>query len=382
LHMLTFLRSLALFSLIITPMVASTPHAPTPISFGHLADKQEARLYTLKGKDGFTVSITDFGGIVTSILAPDRSGRLADVVLGFRDVEHYEAESPYFGAIIGRVGNRIAHGKFVLEGKTYQLATNNSPGGIPCTLHGGNVGFDKRLWTATPTTLNGQPALRLSLFSKSGDEGFPGNLQVVVTYSLTADQGLRIDYQATADQPTPVNLTNHSYFNLHGEGTGTILGHELQLFADRFTPVDSGLIPTGELVSVTGTPFDFAQPHAIGARIDENDAQLSAGKGYDHNFVLADAPRPTPVLAARVVDPASGRVLEVLTTEPGLQFYTGNFLDGSLTGKSGRPYGFRDGFCLEAQHFPDSVNHPQFPTTLLRPGETYHSSTIYRFSIQ
>ncbi len=380
--MSAFLRSLALFGLVTTLLVASNPPPPTPTSFGHLPAEREAHLYTLKGTDGFTVTITDFGGIVTSILAPDRSGRLADVVLGFRDVDHYVAKSPYFGALIGRVGNRIANGKFTLGGKTYQLATNNSPGGIPCNLHGGNVGFDKRLWTAIPTTLDGQPALQLSLFSKDGDEGFPGNLQVVVTYSLTADQGLRIDYQATADRPTPVNLTNHCYFNLHGEGTGTILGHELQLFADRFTPVNTGLIPTGELVPVTGTPFDFAQSHAIGARIGENDAQLGAGKGYDHNFVLADAPRPTPVLAARVVDPASGRVLEVLTTEPGLQFYSGNFLDGSLTGKSGRAYGFRDGFCLEAQHFPDSVNHPQFPTTILRPGETYRSSTIYRFSVQ
>ena len=380
--MSAILRSLAVLGFVATRLVASAPHAPMPTSFGHLADKREAHLYTLKGIDGFTVSITDFGGIVTSIVAPDRSGRLTGVVLGFRDVKHYESKSPYFGALIGRVSNRIAHGQFTLEGKTYQLATNNAPGDIPCNLHGGNVGFDKRLWTAVPTIIDGQPALQLSLLSKDGDEGFPGNLQVVVTYSLTADQGLRIDYQASADRPTPVNLTNHSYFNLHGEGSGTILGHEIQLFANRFTPVDTGLIPTGDLVSVTGTPFDFTQSHAIGARIGESDAQLVAGSGYDHNFVLADAPRPTPVLAARVVDPASGRVLEVLTTEPGLQFYSGNFLDGSLTGQSGRVYGFRDGFCLEAQHFPDSVNHSQFPTTILRPGETYRSSTIYRFSVQ
>jgi aldose 1-epimerase len=313
------------------------------------------------------------------LLVPDRSGKFADVVLGFDSVEPYPKQSPYFGALIGRVSNRIAHGKFTLDGKTYTLATNNSPGGVACSLHGGLVGFDKVIWDATTATRDGKPALRLRHASKDGEEGFPGTLNVEVIYSLTSDNGLRMDYTATTDKPTPVNLTNHSYFNLRGEGEGTILDHELTIHAARYTPVDAGLIPTGELAAVAGTPFDFTAPHRIGERIGRRDQQLEYGKGYDHNFVL-DHARGELALSATVFERTSGRVLEVLTTEPGLQFYCGNFLDGKLTGKSGKPYVFRGALCLETQHFPDSINHPSFPTTVLRPGQTYRSTTLYRFS--
>jgi aldose 1-epimerase len=352
---------------------------PPSRPFGHLPDGRATQLYTLRGPDGFLVEITDFAGCVVRLLAPDRNGQLADVVLGFSDVAPYVSRSPFFGALIGRVGNRIAHGRFTLDGHTYTLAANNSPGGIPCHLHGGPLGFDKLLWQAEPTTHLGLPALRLTLNSRNGDEGYPGNLRVSVLYSITADRALRIDYSATTDAATPVNLTNHSYFNLRGEGRGTILDHQLEIFAPRYTPTNAGLIPTGELAPVAGTPFDFTAPHSIGSRIGVADTQLAHGLGYDHNFVLADAPRTEPTLAARLTEPDSGRVLEVLTTEPGLQFYSGNFLDGSLVGKSGQPYAFRSGLCLETQHFPDAVNQPAFPSTILRPGQTYRTSTVYRF---
>lgn len=361
-------------------MTAST--LPTSRPFGRLPDGREAVLYTLQAADGFAVEITNYGGTVVRVLAPDRHGRLADVVLGFGSVEPYLAQSPYFGCIVGRVGNRIAHGRFTLDGQTYQLATNNSPAGIPCHLHGGKVGFDKRLWSAEPTLRDGQPALRLTLTSPDGEEGYPGTLQAEVVYSLTPDRGLRIDYGATTDRATPVNLTNHSYFNLRGEGDGTILDHELMIVADRYIPVTPGLIPIGQPAPLAGTPLDFRQPRAIGARIDATDEQLTRAHGYDHTYVLAGAMRPDPVLAARVLEPVSGRVLEVFTTEPGVQLYTGNFLDGTLTGKAGRPYPMRSGFCLETQHFPDSVNQPAFPSTILRPGQTYRSTTVYRFSSQ
>lgn len=351
----------------------------TTRSFGKLPDGRTARLFTLTSASGFQAEISDFGGTVVRLFAPDRTGRLVDVVLGFDSVERYPAESPHFGAIIGRVGNRIAGGKFSLGAKTYSLATNNSPDGIPCHLHGGNVGFDKVLWSAELATVAGQPALRLRYTSADGEEGYPGELSTEVTYSLTPDQGLRIDYRATTDQSTPVNLTNHSYFNLAGAGHGDVLDHELTLRASRFTPVHPGLIPTGDRALVAGTPFDFTSAHRIGARIGADHEQLRLGAGYDHNWVL-DSADGQLAHAATVYEPASGRVLEVLTTEPGIQFYTGNFLTGSLTGKSGATYAHRGGLCLETQHFPDSVNQPSFPSTLLHPGQTYRSTTVYRFS--
>lgn len=354
-------------------------HSISHQSFGQLPDGRATQLYTLRHTNGFQAEISDFGGTVVRLLAPDRDGKLADVVLGFDSIEPYPKRSPFFGAIVGRVGNRIAGGTFTLDGETYTLATNNSPAGRPCTLHGGVVGFDKVLWDATITTRDGMPALRLTYASKDGEEGFPGTLNVEVVYSLTPDNGLRIDYTATTDKPTPVNLTNHSYFNLRGEGEGTILDHEVTIQAARYTPVGAGLIPTGELAPVAGTPFDFTTPHRVGERIGQRDPQLENANGYDHNFVL-DAARGQLALAATVFEPESGRVLEVLTTEPGVQFYSGNFLNGRLTGKSGKPYVFRGALCLETQHFPDSVNQPSFPSTVLRPGETYRSTTVYRFS--
>lgn len=351
----------------------------TTRSFGKLSDGRTTRLFSLTSASGFQAEISDFGGTVVRLFAPDRTGRLADVVLGFDSVERYPAESPYFGAIIGRVGNRIAGGTFSLGAKTYRLATNNTPDGIPCHLHGGNVGFDKVLWSAEPATVAGQPALRLRYTSADGEEGYPGELSAEVTYSLTPEQGLRIDYKATTDQSTPVNLTNHSYFNLAGAGQGDVLDHEITLRASHFTPVHPGLIPTGDRAPVAGTPFDFTSTHRIGARIGADHEQLRLGSGYDHNWVL-DSTDGQLALAATVHEPASGRVLEVLTTEPGIQFYTGNFLTGRLTGKLGATYAHRGGLCLETQHFPDSVNQPGFPSTLLHPGQTYRSTTVYKFS--
>lgn len=350
----------------------------TPRSFGHLPDGRPTRLYSLKLKDGFQADLTDFGGTVVRLLAPDKAGQLADVVLGFDEAADYATKSPYFGCLIGRVGNRIAAGRFPLQGRTYQLATNNAPGGRPCHLHGGRIGFDKVVWSAEPGTQDGQPSLRLRYVSVNGEEGYPGNLTATVTYTLTADHGLRLDYEATTDAPTPVNLTNHSYFNLRGEGRGDILGHELTLQAARYTPADAGLIPTGEIASVGGTPLDFTTPHRIGDRIDRPHDQLKVAGGYDHNFVI-DGAAGTLRLAATLRDPESGRIMDTHTTEPGVQLYSGNFLDGTLRGKSGQRYVHRSGLCLETQHFPDSPNQPAFPSIMLAPGDTYRSTTIYRF---
>ena len=347
-------------------------------SFGILADGRPVHLYTLENKTGLKAVISDWGGTLVSLHVPDARGRSADVVLGFNTLEDYQTKSPYFGCIVGRVGNRIAHGKFTLDGKTYTLATNDEPGGIPCHLHGGLRGFDKVRWTAEPTTRDGLPALLLRYTSVDGEEGYPGNLKVEVLYAVTAENGLRIDYMATTDQATPVNLTNHSYFNLRGEGEGSILDHELTLYASRITAVDRGLIPTGELTPVAGTALDFRQTHRIGERIDAADEQLKFGGGYDHNFVVDHANGELRV-AAKVREPVTGRIMEVLTTEPGIQFYSGNFLTGNGVGKSGRPHDYRTGFALETQHFPDSVNQSGFPSTILRPGETYRSTTVYRF---
>jgi aldose 1-epimerase len=359
-------------------LLASDPAVPAR-AFGSLPDGQSVTLYTLEDPAGLRVEVMDYGGTIVRLLAPDRAGHRADVVLGFGTAAEYPARSPYFGALIGRVGNRIAGGRFTLDGREYTLATNNAPAGVRCHLHGGRKGFDKVMWRAQPTVHEGRPALRLNYTSADGEEGYPGALAVEVMYSLTRDNGLRIDYTATTTAPTPVNLTNHTYFNLKGEGAGTVLDHELQIRAQRYTPVDAGLIPTGELAPVAGTPLDFTTARTIGSRIKTDHPQLRFGNGYDHNWAL-DGTGGRLALAASVREPASGRVLEVLTTEPGLQFYSGNFLDGKITGKSGAPYVFRGAFCLETQHFPDAVHQPAFPDTVLRPGQTYRSTTIYRFS--
>jgi aldose 1-epimerase len=348
--------------------------------FGRLPDGREARLHILQNKSGASVEITDFGGIIVRLFVPDRNGRLEDVVLGFGSVEPYVTGSPFFGALIGRFGNRIGGCRFSLDGRTYVMAGNNTPGGQPCTLHGGNIGFDKVLWTATPFTEPGAVGLRLTYLSRDGEEGFPGNLDVTVEYRLTNANELSITYAATTDKATPVNLTNHSYFNLRGEGHGDILDQVATFRASHITPVDVGLIPTGELAPVAGTPFDFATPQRIGSRIDGQDQQLVFGGGYDHNFVVDPQPGTKLAFAAEVYDPESGRVLTMLTEEPGFQFYTGNFLDGTIVGKRGRTYGRRSGFCLESQHYPDSPNQSSFPNTILRPGQRYQTTTVYRFS--
>jgi aldose 1-epimerase len=353
-----------------------------PTSFGQTPDGRPVRLFTLDNGRGLRAELSDLGATIVSLFAPDRTGRAGDVVLGFGDAAAYAAHTSYFGCVIGRVGNRIAGGRFTLDGREYRLATNNAPAGLPCCLHGGRIGFDRAVWRAEPADTPAGPAVRFFHRSPAGDEGFPGRLDVVATYTATTDNALRLDYEATCDAPTPVALTNHVYFNLAGEGSGDVLGHQARFHASRFTPVDAGLIPLGHLAPVAGTPLDFTRARAIGDRISDEHEQLRFGLGYDHNLVIDHPawPPSEPTLAAEVFDPSTGRVLETLTTEPGMQFYTGNFLDGSLIGKSGRAYGHRHGFCLETQHFPDSVNQPAFPTTILRPGRTLRSTTIYRFS--
>jgi len=343
--------------------------------FGRMKDGTAIDIYTLTNAKGMIAKIMTYGGIVTELHTPDRAGAVADVVLGFKTLEPYLGDHPYFGAITGRVANRIAKGRFTVHGKVYTLATNNGPN----HLHGGLKGFDKVVWKAEIVEATEGAALKLTYLSRDGEEGYPGNLSVTVVYTLTNQNALKIDYLATTDKATPVNLTNHSYFNLAGEGTGNILAHELTLAADRFTPVDSGLIPTGELKAVAGTPMDFTKAMTIGSRIDK--VPLAPPGGYDHNYVLTSG-GGSLALAARVREPGSGRVMEVYTTEPGAQLYTGNFLDGSLKGKRGAAYVKHAGFCLETQHFPDSVNHPKFPSTILEPGQTYRTTTVYKFSGQ
>ncbi len=343
------------------------------------------QIYTLTNSQGMEARITPYGGTLVSLKVPDKNGSLADIVLGFDSVEGYTQTPapPYFGATIGRYGNRIGGAKFMLDGKTYTLAKNDGAN----SLHGGIKGFDKVMWTAKPRATEAGQSLDLTYLSKDGEEGYPGNLNVTVTYTLTSANEIRIHYTATTDQDTVLNLTNHSYFNLSGpasggsSASGDILDHMLTINADRFTPVDSGLIPTGELRKVDGTPFDFRQPHAIGERINSDDEQIKLGRGYDHNWVLNRSTNGLE-LAARVMDPKSGRVLEVLTDQPGIQFYTGNFLDGSFHGKGGTAYRRRGAFCLETQHYPDSPNHPDFPSTTLKPGGHYDSTTVFRFSVQ
>ncbi len=345
--------------------------------FGALADGTVVHRYTLDSGHGVVVRVLTYGGILQTIEVPDRAGRLANVALGLADLDGYVRDNrPYLGALIGRYANRIAGGRFTLDGRACQLPVNNPPN----SLHGGTEGFDKRVWTATDVSEQDAAGLELAYTSADGEMGYPGTLAVRVRYRLRPDNELRVDYRATTDAPTHVNLTNHSYFNLAGEAAGTIEGHQLRLDAGHYTPTDATMIPTGEIAPVVGTPFDFTSPHPIGERIDQADQQLTWGLGYDHNFVLdppaGQALRP----AARVADPDSGRVLEVLTTEPGVQFYSGNQLDGTLVGIGGTAYQPRAGFALETQHFPDTPNQPGFPSTVLRPGQVYRSATVYRFS--
>jgi aldose 1-epimerase len=331
-------------------------------------------LYTLKNSHGVEVRAMNYGGIIQSIRVPDRDGKFADVVLGHDTAEGYIPNPPYIGAVVGRYANRIANGTFTLDGKTYALPKNDGPN----TLHGGTTRtFDKVMWESQP--LKDKNGVMFEYVSKDGEEGFPGNLKVRVTYVLTDSNELVIDYEATTDKATPINVSQHSYFNLKGEGNGDILDHEILINADRFTPVDKNLIPTGELQSVKGTPFDFTKSTRIGSRIEDNYEQLTLGHGYDHNFVL-NRKGAGMTLAARVYEPTTGRVLEVSTTQPAVQFYTGNFLDGSVTGKSGHVYKRRNGLCLETQHYPDSPNHPDFPNTILKPGEKFHQTTAFKFS--
>ncbi|MBZ5687155.1 MAG: galactose mutarotase [Acidobacteriia bacterium] len=331
-------------------------------------------LYTLTNAHGVEVRAMNYGGIILSLRVPDRKGQLADIVLGHEKAEGYMPNPPFLGAIVGRYANRIANGTFTLDGKTYTLPKNDGPN----TLHGGiTKTFDKVLWDGAP--LKGKNGVSFTYLSKDDEEGFPGNLKVTVTYTLTDSNELVIDYQATTDKATPINVSQHSYFNLKGEGNGDILDHEIMINADKFTPVDKNLIPTGELRAVKGTPFDFTTSTKIGARIEDSYEQMVLGHGYDHNFVL-NRKGAGLSLAARVYEPTTGRVLEVSTTQPAVQFYTGNFLDGSVTGKEGHVYKRRYGLCLETQHYPDSPNHPDFPSTILKPGEKFHQTTVFKFS--
>jgi aldose 1-epimerase len=338
-------------------------------------DGREVTLFKLENANGIRTEITNYGGAVVSLFTPDRNGNLDDIVLGFDSLASYVSDSPYFGCIVGRYGNRIGKARFTIEGVEYKLAANNGPN----HLHGGIKGFDKVVWDAKGLQQPDAVGVELTYMSRDGEEGYPGNLSSTVTYLLTNDNELKISYSATTDKTTHVNLTNHSYFNLAGHDNGLILDHQLTLFAARYTPVDSTLIPRGELASVEGTPFDFRTTHRIGERIDGDHEQLKSGLGYDHNWVLNNQDGSL-ALAGRLAEKTTGRVMEVLTTEPGIQFYSGNFLDGTLKGKGGHVYAYRSGLCLETQHYPDSPNKANFPGTLLKPGETYTTQTIYKFT--
>ncbi|MGB2403565.1 MAG: aldose epimerase family protein [Akkermansiaceae bacterium] len=366
-----------MLALIALPIVALGGETTT--SKVEVSDFDSIKLYTLKNNVGTEVKVTNYGAIITSIVVPDREGRFDDIVLGYDRVEDYmnAVDKPYFGAVVGRYGNRIAKGQFTLDGETYTLAINNPPN----HLHGGVIGFDKVVWDAKPIQGKDFTGLELTYLAKDGEEGYPGNLAVTVRYKLNEANELEVEYQATTDKATPVNLTQHSYFNLAGEGNGNILKHELSINADYYTPVDETLIPTGEIAPIKNTPFDFTIPKAVGRDIAQKNEQLQYGGGYDHNFVLNKGGKAGEMtLAASIFEPESGRFLEIFTEEPGIQFYCGNFLDGRLKGKAGRPYSHRGAIVLETQHYPDSPNQPHFPSTILKPNETYHSKTIFRFS--
>ena len=367
-------KSAFFFSMLMSGLLLFNCAAPEQSSnsiqmsdFGTMEDGKEVKQYTLTNANGMEVKIINYGGIITSIKTPDKEGNMENVVLGFDNLDKYLEGTPYFGAIIGRFGNRIGQAQFSLNGESYQLAANNGAN----HLHGGEVGYDKVFWDAE--TLPGN-ALKMTYLSEDGEEGYPGNLDISVTYTLTDDDEIKIDYYATTDKATPVNLTNHSYFNLSGDPETLILDHVLQIEADRYTPVDFGLIPTGELAPVEDTAFDFTEPETIGARIED------VPGGYDHNFVLNKFEEELP-LVATLTDPETGRSMEILTSEPGLQFYSGNFLDGTITGSDGTVFNKYAALCLETQHFPDSPNKPEFPSTILEPGEVYETTTIYRFKV-
>ncbi len=375
----TFALLFATFAMmaLLAGIISAAPASLTQKPFGHAPDGKLVTLYTLTNSQGMEVRIMNYGGIIQSLKVPDRTGKMDDVVLGYDSLGKYVKASPYFGALVGRYANRIALGQFVLDGVSYSLAVNNGPN----SLHGGLKGFDKKVWTSTPMAVPNGVSLTLKYFSKDGEENYPGNLSVKVVYTLTNDNALKIDYTARTDKDTVLNLTNHSYFNLNGAGNGNILGHYMMLNAPQYTPVDKTLIPIGQIRSVSGGPFDFRHATRIGARIKQDNQQLKFANGYDQNFVLAPHGNSL-ILAARAYSPQSGRVLTVYTTQPGIQFYSGNFLDGTNIGKGGKPYKFRYGFALETQHFPDSPNQPQFPTTELKPGQVYHQVTIDKFSVQ
>ena len=368
-----FLVPLAIFCTVLTGAGQAGKTAVKREPFGKMPDGKPVQRFTLTNANGVELKAISYGGVITSLRVPDRTGKLDDIVLGFDTLDGYLKDHPFFGAIIGRYGNRIGKAQFSLDGKVYKLAANNGPN----HLHGGTKGFDKVLWSVEPIGSNG---LAFTRTSPDGEEGYPGNLRMRVTYTLSDKNELIVEYHATTDKATPVNLTQHSYFNLAGQSSGDILGHELMLNADRYTPVDDTLIPTGELAAVAGTPFDFRKPTAIGARINNDNPQLKVGKGYDHNWVL-NRKGAGLELAARVHEPKTGRTLEITTTEPGIQFYAGNFLDGTLTGKGGAVYKHRTGFCLETQHYPDSPNQPKFPTTTLKPGAEYRTRTVFTFGV-
>ena len=369
-------RILSAFLLLMACVIFAVAQDVTKQDYGKTSTGESVYLYTLRNTHGVEAKITNYGGILVSLKVPDRNRKFDDVVLGFKDLDSYLTKNdPYMGALIGRYGNRIAKGRFTLDGVEYKLAVNNGEN----HLHGGIKGFDKVVWTGREMKMGTSPAVALTYLSKDGEEGYPGNLNVRVVYSLTNENELKIDYTATTDKDTVTNLTHHSYFNLAGEGNGDILNHLVTINANQFVPTDAGSIPTGELKNVAGTPFDFINPTAIGARINQDDEQLKFGNGYDHTWVIKGQPG-TMRVAATAYEPTSGRIMQVLTTEPGVQFYTGNFLNGTLTGKSGKIYARRTGFCFETQHYPDSPNQPSFPTTTLKKGATYKSTTIYRFS--
>jgi aldose 1-epimerase len=388
--------SAALGLVVVASMIAPVPVAPIVVAqsatpgagtgaegitsepWGEV-EGEEVMLYTLTNANGMEVKVTNYGGIITSVLVPDRDGTMENVTLGFTNLDEYVEGHPYFGNITGRYANRIARGTFDIDDENFYLALNNGPN----TLHGGEKGFDKQVWAGEEVSGEGEVGVKMSRVSPDMEEGYPGNLDVEVTYTLTDNDEIRIDYHATTDEPTHVNLTNHAYWNLAGEGSGSAEGHELTLMASNYTPVDENLIPTGEIAPVAGTPLDFTTPHPIGERVRDDFEQLLLGRGYDHNFVL-DRSSPDDsslIVAARVVEPESGRTLEISTTEPGIQFYSGNFLDATEVGGAGKMYRQGDGFALETQHYPDSPNHPEFPSTLLEPDEEFNSTTIYAFSV-
>lgn len=381
--MKSFIRILAItaslaFSLgdpskIMAAKLDSISHQP----WGKTHDGQPVDIYTLRNANGCVARITNYGGIVVSLTVPDRHGHLGDVILGNDSLATYVKDNgPYLGALIGRFGNRIAHGRFTLDGRQYQLAINNPPN----HLHGGLRGFDKRVWDAKPMMTSHGPTLELHYLSRDGEENYPGNLDVTAVYTLTDHNELKVEFSAKTDRDTIVNLTHHPYFNLAGPGHGTILDHEVTINASKFIPIDETAIPTGEIRAVEGTPFDFRKPMKIGARIHENDQQLKFGTGYDHTFVIRHCPLLKMSSAAKIYEPTSGREVEIFTTEPGMQFYSGNHLDGTIVGKGGIPHKFRTGVAVEAQHFPDSPNHSNFPSTVLKPGQTFKSTILYRFT--